>query len=371
MAARFPHGQSQDGARTAPRSPSLCLAALQSMRTSLGGHFERILPCVLAFVFGVLRVLAIMGGVLLLWSSVFLKEDEEGRVQRAIEQWRDRVAIWPTATGSRRAFVLRQSAGFANALLNRVFGERIWSLHAVVVIMSLCVGSICLSEVIFNILHGEHIYVVYPLGSALVLSAAFRRGHRYLDILIVVAVICVLIGIGTVGVGEVSLGLSAIFLCAGCIGVASAIGFVAFTRRILKYAVQSPSFSVTVMVLIANLVMATVFIVVPLFGAIAVTRVIHPEMSFLDEIVAGMIGHLLVAVNIVPSLASLLVFVVALFLASDTIFWFFLERPIYSAARFGIFKNRKWLATGGTVLITLAAPGAGVVLRRVVSVFFQ
>src|ERR1051325_10518970 len=35
-AARFLRGHSLSGAQSAPRSPSLCLAALQSMRTSLG-----------------------------------------------------------------------------------------------------------------------------------------------------------------------------------------------------------------------------------------------------------------------------------------------------------------------------------------------
>jgi len=38
LAARFLRGHSQSGAQSAPRSPSLCLAALQSMRTSLGGR---------------------------------------------------------------------------------------------------------------------------------------------------------------------------------------------------------------------------------------------------------------------------------------------------------------------------------------------
>src|ERR1051325_11025802 len=42
-AARFLRGHSQSGAQSAPRSPSLCLAALQSMRTSLGGLNPRAL----------------------------------------------------------------------------------------------------------------------------------------------------------------------------------------------------------------------------------------------------------------------------------------------------------------------------------------
>src|ERR1051326_5453435 len=40
-AARFLRGHSLSGAQSAPRSPSLCLAALQSMRTSLGGRRDR------------------------------------------------------------------------------------------------------------------------------------------------------------------------------------------------------------------------------------------------------------------------------------------------------------------------------------------
>ena len=62
----------------------------------------------------------------------------------------------------------------------------------------------------------------------------------------------------------------------------------------------------------------------------------------------------------------MIVAVTALLLIGDAILWFFLERPVYAAARYDLIHQKKLLFALGLGLLGVAVPGYD--LRAVLSI---
>jgi len=83
-------------------------------------------------------------GALLLYSSLFLYEDEEGMVQNILEDWWVQLDDLRQSTGLRIFSLIKHLAGILSAALDRLFGDDLWSMKAAAISLYLLIGSVSL-----------------------------------------------------------------------------------------------------------------------------------------------------------------------------------------------------------------------------------
>lgn len=79
----------------------------------------------------IIRWSAALGGALVAWAALFLYEDEEQRVQRTFERWRDLAAARIALASSRQAAFLSAVTEFTNRAVDRLFGAKLLSARSV------------------------------------------------------------------------------------------------------------------------------------------------------------------------------------------------------------------------------------------------
>jgi hypothetical protein len=318
----------------------------------------------------VCKVLAVVGGCLFVWAACFLKENEEGEVQRTLELWRDKLVVWPSATRGRRAAALRFCASAASTIFDRLFGQRLLSLRAVLTSATLSMGSILL--VLPYIDH--HVHTVL-LGTLCCISAVAPAVSSRLSWLPIVSLaLAVAIWFLTAFHRVDDLILLATFVVAAAIGVLSDFAFIVINRKLLVWAASKASFKASIAVLIAYFALTLLLVVGPYRLVIAGTG---GEAKPSDSSVGAGIGAAVVnaimgevaigfaAANGFTAVAASIVFLIGALLAIDTVFWFFAERPVYAAARYGIIQKKKSLFLIGAALLSSVSPQAGSLLRAI------
>jgi len=312
------------------------------------------------------RVLAAISGAIFLWAALFLKEDEEGRVQRTLDIWRDRLAVWPLATKARRSAALKLCAASAAAILDRVFGRRLLSKRAVVVSAALSMGSVVL---VIGAVSAPNKFSWLMFGGALVCAAAFGPSvDRRLQCLPIVAIVLCLGAWIIIGASDSDSSYYVVYVflpAAAASGVLSDFLLITINRKILRWAATVASFNAAVLVLSLNLFLAAALLLAPY--ELFLTAIGGDDAWGIGAVLA----KLFAASNLFTALAAALVVAIALLLVIDELFWFFAERPVYAAARYGVIQKKKTLLLVGVTLIGSASPRLAAIGRSLIEKFVQ
>jgi len=78
-----------------------------------------------------LQILAVAGGALLIYGSLFLYETEERQIQNTLEVWWIRINDLHNAAIGRHTALIKGAANLAGASLDHIFGKRLVSLRAI------------------------------------------------------------------------------------------------------------------------------------------------------------------------------------------------------------------------------------------------
>jgi len=308
---------------------------------------------VLSLAISMCHALSFIVGVAFVWSAVFLKESEEGKIQRTIDIWRVRMSRWPTHTGTRRAKLLTDSSLVATRVFDEIFGLRLLSFKSFIASVALsvgaafvsfgepeicCVGGLLFVTTLLPLVSRKFTHVVFVTFPALLTVLCLLEPEEFTALLLITGL-------------------------AGLIGGISTLVFISVTRRVLKWAVASSSFAAAVALLVSNVIVTAVTVGVPLFGMRMVAFFSmrhHHGLMFIEEIYWMLLTRIVLLGTGVAALAAALVFLVAAVIVADTIFWFVLERQVYAAARYGLIKRKKSLLAVGAAFISwsLAPVGA-------------
>jgi hypothetical protein len=245
-----------------------------------------------------------------------------------------------------------------NVGFDKLFGQRLFSARSVIVAAALSSGSAFVSETVFNLVVNETLTVTYlVLGPLLLIAALAPLINHRLGILPGAALaVAATATFATAGMAALPMLVLAVL-----IGPIAAVFFIVITRRILRYASSAQSVVAISILLLVNLCMG-VALVLPLFAGRAIGR---QSANWVAGILWESLGGVLASVNIPPAAAAASIFVVGAVLLFDTLFWFFLERPVYAAARYGLLQRKKTLGAIGLALITAATPAFGLALQQV------
>ena len=311
---------------------------------------------------------------MLIWAACFLKEDEEGRIQRTLERWRDKAGAWPSVTNSRRVVILRFCAETASTLLDRVFGQQLLSTRAITVSATLSLGSLLLALPFIDNTFDTGLWGLLCCSAAMAPAVSQRLSW------LPATVIAILAGVWTVtsfhrpsDLMEVATAALAV-----TIGVAFALIFIVVNRKILTWAAAEASFGAALVVLLSYFGATVAIITVPFLSASAIMGGYQtPASNSLGAGIGATIVNAIIqevaiafaAANGFTAIAAAVVLVVAAALAIDALFWFIAERPVYAAARYGIIQKKKSLFLVGVALLGSVSPRAAAVFLSAVERF--
>jgi hypothetical protein len=322
-----------------------------------------------------LHVLVGFAGGLILWSELFLYEPEEGRVQSILDEWWVRIDdLHKKALSKQRAFIT-ELARQLTAILDWVFGRRLFSVRSVG-------ASVCMvfaSQGLFNIRLGAE-NLPPGTGTSVIEAVIFMAialvgvfGSRKPTVLWLTLLI------DFVWSGSVALSDDFLFEIspeawargvAGAfrdwiIGTALNLSLVAIARYSLRPTpgLRPPRPSSRRLGLATLLYSCFLLIPVPVFWSPEKVLKLLPHPSFPEFLESGFsLLQTIVIINItilllaVPSIALL---GLSLVLIIHRLFWPALSRPIYALARFGILKQKKIMVAVGLMLCFLSISPLG------------
>jgi hypothetical protein len=301
-----------------------------------------------------LRVLAGVTGALSLYAALFLYEDEQGKVQNKLEEWWVRVRDTQTVALSRQASFMREVARMATVGFDRLFGERLFSLRSFTVSLCCSGASIWLGVAVFadfgaNAWLARLVCIWLALlstsvGVVLTPTPGARRSRiRYGVALLVGASPFVVIFAAIADFHRLhtatllKLVEDSVLIWLPILSFCCDIGFIALTRRLLRWVSAVNEFPKALAIVVFNLALASPLL---LIGA----GVKHPSP------VRGMITVLLMSNMIDGIVASVFVVLTAVML-THRLLWPLIDRLLYALQGIGIAR-RRWLfgAIGVTLL---------------------
>src|SRR5262249_17195077 len=94
-------------------------------------------------------------GLLILYTAIFLHEDEEGRLQNTLESWWITIADRKTHALTKATVFIKGIANLTSRLFDTLFGPNVWSLQAVGVALNWSLASLLLTFVMMSLLMRE------------------------------------------------------------------------------------------------------------------------------------------------------------------------------------------------------------------------
>ncbi len=345
-----------------------------------------------------IRTITAVLAVMLLYSSAFLREDEEGRVQNVIEGWWIRLNDLQSAALSEQMAFMRTVAAIATSWFDRLFTKKLFSLTAICVSICFTFSSLALGMLYFGQLFSyfrefnnpnrwdipEELSVLALCGgiAAVFLFLGFVRSFlktKHLQRIWLLS-ICLIVPLTfsvtheMFGVGEkfsetgVRVDImydltkeSLVFIAVCTVSVIADFSLITLNRLSLRWIKQSKVFAPSIGIVIGNCVLAVLYIWIPaqLGGG-------NPIFEYnIWKLAAEWIS----AANILTALVALVFVLVALIMILHRIAWPLVERLVYALARFGIFRHRKALATVGLALLSTVFPPVQSLGKRLLEIF--
>jgi len=344
------------------------------------------------------RLLAGIGGAILVYGALFLRESEEHSVENLLEVWWIKIDDLRLAAIARHVAVTQAAARLASGFLDRLFGRRLFSPHALA-------SSACLSFVSAHFLTvaivdlGLRRAVSRMLAQApliwpviiLEISASVPTQRLPLYIAGVVSLVAVVVGTFSEHLSEAP-AVGAVFswcflvtlwwrppfqstatahaigilVDAVVIGMAFDMVAIYLTRRLLRRQADAHS-SLHIAALMGGQVGIALFVVgCPLFLGAMLVR-FWTSTNVLYDYVLGWayVAYLSAFTNLVEVVISLILFLSVALLLAHRLAWPLLDRPLYRLARVGVFRNpmaRTCLAGLGVEMLGLSVGRGGAVL---------
>ncbi len=348
-----------------------------------------------------LRVIALIVGLICIYSALFLYENEQGKVQSTLEDWWLRIDEKQHSWLSRHTTFMREVADLVGRAFDQLFGKRIISFQSVSVSTCYSIASFGLALILL-----KYILKIPPMTlSLLEISFGFNVTFNFLkdptiDIFAIICMIAWIAGFLTLGnlpalvsarrikrpflitlllsvLGPMTFILwasvlhvidsrkSLIVMSIALIGGAiSDTVFVAITRKILRWTAGLDSFIKIAGSIVLNCAIAVLFIAGPisfLFISLDIDFIpvaggppeigsfsapLHTQIILLFSLIA--MTNLMIAVCVSAFIVFALVMVV------HRVLWPVVARPTYALQRVGIARRSKLLGTMGIILLGFA-----------------
>lgn len=318
------------------------------------------------------RGLAFGGGAILIWAALFLKVDEEATVQRRLEMWRDRAGNALERARGRRLTGVRAAAAIVDAAITALFGPRIRSKRGFWIVVNLTFLSASIGAIGWLVpRHAANFTSTLCAAICFAISIALRTQatQRWLAHLLTV--------LGLVWhAQQSSVALVAVLsMYMVLFGVPANLLLFAMIRWTVQYLRIESSAVRMVALLVSTIILTALPLIAVLLPAMTgsgpeastsrddATRFAEAFGNAIgDALILGMMWGMAVLVacsTLAAVAASVSVILVSIVFAIDVAFWFFLERPLYAAARHGLLQHKRVLLAIGFALLIVAVPAFG------------
>ncbi len=155
------------------------------------------------------------------------------------------------------------------------------------------------------------------------------------------------------------------FLLGVGVGIASDVGFIVLTRKILRWGTGAASFFAISAMVLLNLLLALILAFGPAGLGFGVSWIVFGFHNYerqypagplsLSIFVAGLqqIGYIASLSNAITALLACVFVLLAIAALVHRLFWSLLERPIYALQRFGIARRSKLMGNLGVAFCGL------------------
>ena len=311
-------------------------------------------------------------GCLLIYAAAFMREDEEGRWQNRLEQWREAIGRRKETALSTFTAFMGGVAELTSHVFDLLFGKKLFSLRGVGVSICYSLASLLLCMELLSAVNSHKFgpmllenwgwFLLFALlGSIPSIISAEKESLWVWGLAVFVIVIIPLFKVadivyqkfGTAPTAGMFLFLVLLFgVSFGC-----DILYIALTRWMLRKASEQIRLPKMVGILLLNVLLALILATGPfLLGLIEVIGAV----KFNAPAIVGAFGIGLMfgtVLNFVDIVACSVFLLLLTFMLVHRLLWPVLERPIYAGARFGIIKEKKLLWGLGVAL--LFVPGHG------------
>jgi len=348
------------------------------------------------------RFIALLSGLVCIYTALFLYEDEHGKIQVVLEDMWLRIVEQHHIALARHTVFMREVANLTNSLFDRLLGRDLLSLQSAGVSICYSMASIGLGHLLF-VLFGESLGMRYEgalpisygtprtiyfllvavfIGTFLMLGTLPMFTERRLWLAVWTSLLSMFGFVWFIGLiysfltfnyGFASLPRLTLFYAeftAMSVGVGAGIlfdiGYIALTRWALRWQVQSKSFVKITLIVLVNCLLAFTLIIAPVLLSEKIFQVLS-GYHIVGILYSGIL--FVAASNIITSLGTVLFIVLALLMLVHRICWPLLERPIFALQGLGIARRKKLFGTSGIVLIGISLGHTPEVLR-VVDKFF-
>jgi hypothetical protein len=336
-----------------------------------------------------IRTITLVLAIMLLYSSAFLREDEEGKIQNVVEGWWIRLSDYQKAALSKQMAFMRTVAGIANSWFDRLFTKKLLSPTAICVSICYTFASLGLGYFGYLYLYAWFQYsqvVTIALVLGIGTTAAFvflgtlrsflktKRSQRAW-LFSVCLIVTLFFGLGHRGFGTYHRPTAASFIDESLVLIALFTGsvicdfsFITLNRLALRWIKQSNSFGPSVGIVIGNCVLAALYIWIPArLGGIG-TGPHHGWNPWTGGWWTRAAAYIALA-NILTALVALVFVVVAFIMIIHRLAWPVLDRVVYALARYGLFRHRKALALAGFALLSTAFPVVRSAGKHLIEIF--
>jgi hypothetical protein len=311
--------------------------------------------------FMIFRILIGALGVLAFYAAFFMYEDEEGRWQNRIEQLWISISDRALLVGSKSAAFFNKVADIVTVGFNRMFGVHLMSLRMIgastayslafflllYYVLESSSAQVIINEVAFNT---RHIVLVFAVIFALaaILPAVFASRWFVAISFFPLAIIALYfwvdistqIAANKVPEGPIILAMSM------PIGVASDILLLAVVRSLVRYISINAAISRILLATVSQIMVGLVLILGPILFLIF--------LQVIGSNPGKMLSRGIEFVSVFNIFSAILAFSFSLTLIAvllHRLTWPSLGRLIYPFARYEFVRNRKFLATFGSVCI--------------------
>ena len=330
--------------------------------------FHRVFARMLHFFHVFVRILAGVAGLTLVYAAIFLYEDEQGKLQNRLEQWWVQVNDKQKAATSQYAVFMREVAKVAAGLFERLFGSRLFSLHAVRVSAAFSMGSYLL-WMNFQGMRTEGLSVLLLLVAAAFFwygsqRLTLRRPLSFLTHFIAIPLLVILFFGFSINYGNA--GLAAVagsFVCD--------FAFIAITRQTLRWCSRMESFVSVLLVVLINCLVALFLVIGPaaLYYRDAGKTAYNPPPEWFARSNWILAGASLAGMNAVDALTASLFVILALVAIAHRVLWPLLGRALYALQGIGIARRRSLMASLGIALLTHGGVNLPDQLKKIVEKF--
>jgi hypothetical protein len=333
-------------------------------------------------IFLLIRILALLSGLLMFYVAFFLYEDEQGNVQNKLEDSWIKLNDLRRLALSRHTAFMRVIANFTASILDKIYGKTFFSIRFVGVSTCLSFVSIFLVKmwhkhgiVYYNSLYILVLIIIYLILASIPMFISNQESIKAWFFLVItltpftIVALHIFIWNPNVSIKNISI-LSEVdlisellpsFLVGAAIAVACDILFISLTRLILRWCAELTSFFKIIAILFLNSILVVSLFLVPIYYQGAFDIYIFDLFSsenkqriwFGPYVTLTFIYEVTFYSNLYTSFIATLFILLAIIMLLHKLLWPGIERSVYALQEIGIARRKKLFAALGIVLIAV------------------